>query len=101
MYLGFKRYLDASDLPNQIVLEVFNCSITKLNLRDGEAAIGSGRFLLNPFQNRQSVLLFMNGTVTAIIELSQVFYLLDSHSRNIRGLADSDGSSVLLKLEHA
>ena len=102
-HLGFNRCLDASDLPNQIVLEVFNCSITKLNLHDGEATIGSKRFLLNPFQNRKSVLLFMNGTVTAIIELSQAFYLFDSHSRNRQGLADRGGSSVLLKfsrLEH-
>ena len=75
-HLGFDRYLDASDLPNQIVLEGFNCSITKLNLHDGEATIGSKRFVLNPFQNRQSALLFMNGTVTAIIELSRAFYLI-------------------------
>ena len=40
----------------------------------------------------------MNGTVTAIIELSRVFYLFNSHIRNKQGLADSDGSSVLLKL---
>ena len=96
-YLGFNRYLDASDLPNQIVLKGFNCSITKLNLYDGEATIGSGRFLLNPFQNRKSALLFMNGTVTAIIELCRAFYLFDSRSRNRWGLADSGGSSVLLK----
>ena len=69
-HLGFKRYLDASDLPNHIVLEGFNLSITKLNLNDREATIGSKRFLLNPFQNRQSALLFTNGTVTGIIELS-------------------------------
>ena len=75
-HLGFNRYLDASDLPNQIVLEGFNCSNTKLNLHDGEATIGSKRFVLNPFQNRQSALLFMNGTVTAIIELSRAFYLI-------------------------
>ena len=45
----------------------------------------------------------MNGFVTAIIELSRAFQLLDSHSRNRQGLADSDSSSVLLKfskLEH-
>ena len=45
----------------------------------------------------------MNGIVTAIIELSRAFYFFDSHSRNRQGLADSDGSSVLLKfsrLEH-
>ena len=66
-HLGFNRYLDASDLlSNQIVLEGFNYSITKLNLHDGEATIGSKRYLLNPFQNRQSAILFMNGTVTAM-----------------------------------
>ena len=46
----------------------------------------------------------MNGTVTAIKELSQAFYLFDSHSKNRWGLAGSDGSSVLLRfsgLEHA
>ena len=69
-HLGFNRYLDASDLPNHIVLEGFNLSITKLNLNDREATIGSKRFLLNPFQNRQSAFLFTNGTVTGIIELS-------------------------------
>ena len=69
-HLGFNRYLDASDLPNHIVLEGFNLSITKLNLNDREATIGSKRFLLNPFQNRQSALIFTNGTVTGIIELS-------------------------------
>ena len=103
-HLGFNRYLDASDLQNQIVLEGFNCSISKLNLLNGEATIGSKKILLNPFQNRQSTFLFMNGTVTAIIELSQAFYLFDSHSRNRQGLADSDCSSVLLKfsrLEHS
>ena len=92
-HLGFNRYLDASDQPNQIVLEGFNCSITKLNLHEEEATIGSKRFLLNPFQNRQSALLFMNGTVTAIIELSRAFYLFDSHSRNRQGLKFS-------RLEH-
>ena len=102
--LGFNRYLDASDLSDQIVLDGFNCNITKFNLHDGEAAIGSRRFLLNHFLNRQSALLFMNGTVTAIKELSQAFYLFDSHSKNRWGLAGSDGSSVLLRfsgLEHA
>ena len=102
--LGFNRYLDASDVSDQIVLDGFNCNITKFNLHDGEAAIGSRRFLLNHFLNRQSALLFMNGTVTAIKELSQAFYLFDSHSKNRWGLAGSDGSSVLLRfsgLEHA
>ena len=45
----------------------------------------------------------MNGTLTAIIEFSQNFYLFDSHCRNRQGLADSDGFLVLLKfsrLEH-
>ena len=54
-HLGFNKYFDASDLPNEIVTEGFNCSIIKLNLHDGEATIGSKRFLLNPFQNRQSL----------------------------------------------
>ena len=43
-HLGFSRYLDASDLPNQIVLEGLNCSITKLNLHEGEAITGSTIF---------------------------------------------------------
>ena len=51
-HLGFNRYLDASHLPNRIVFEGFNCSITKLNLHNGEVAIGSRRVLLNPFQSR-------------------------------------------------
>ena len=68
------------------------------DLHDGAATIGSKRFLLNPFQNRQTALLFMDGPVTAIIGLSRGFYLFDSHSRNRQGIADSDGSSVLLKL---
>ena len=54
-HLGFNKYLDASDLPNEIVIEGFNCSIIKLNFHDGEATIGSKRFSLNPFQNRQSL----------------------------------------------
>ena len=74
-HLGFNRYLDASDLPNQIVLEDFKCSVTELNLNDGGATIGSKTFLLNPFQNRLSALLFMNGTVTAIIELSSFLFI--------------------------
>ena len=74
-HLGFNRYLDPFDLPNQIVLEDFKCSITELNLNDGEAIIGSTKILLNPFQNRQSALLFMNGTVTAIIELSSFLFI--------------------------
>ena len=102
-HLEFNKYLDASDLQQQIVLGGFSCSITKLNLNDGVATIGIERFLLNPFQNRQTALLFMNGTVTSIVELSRAFYLFDSHSRNRQGLSDSYGSSVLLKLklEHA
>ena len=59
--------------------------------------------MLNPIQNRQTALLFMNGPVTAIIGLSRGFYLFDSHSRNRQGLADNNGSSVLLmfsRLEH-
>ena len=98
-HLEFNKYLDASDLQQQIVLGGFSCSITKLNLNDGVATTGIERFLLNPFQNRQTALLFMNGTVTAIIELSRAFYLFDSHSRNRKGLSDSYGSSVLLKLK--
>ena len=43
-HLGFSRYIDASDLPNQIVLEGFNCSITKLNLHEGEAITGGKIF---------------------------------------------------------
>ena len=65
--LGFNKYLDTSDLQNQIVPEGFDCSVTKINLHDGEATIGTRRFLLNSFQNRQSDLLFLNGTVIAII----------------------------------
>ena len=45
----------------------------------------------------------MNDTVTAIIEHPRDFYLFDSYGRYRQGLADSDGSSVLLKfsrLEH-
>ena len=59
--------------------------------------------MLNPVQNRLSALSFMNGTVTAIIEFSQTFYLFDSHCRNGQGLADKDGFLALLKfsrLEH-
>ena len=102
-YLGIDRNLDVSDLPNQIFLEGFGGSITKLSLHDGETTIGSGQFLLSTFQNRQSALLFMNGTVTGSIELSRTFYLFGSRSRNRQGLTNSDGSSVFLNfsiLEH-
>ena len=109
-FFHFNRYLDSSDIPNQIVLEGFNCSITKLNLHDGEATISSrrfllnsGTFLLNPFQNRQSVLLLTNDTATTITELSRAFGSFDSHRRNRRGLTGSDGSLLLLmfsRLEH-
>ena len=93
----FNKYLNASDQSNEIVLEGFNCSITKLNSDDAEVIIGSRRLLLIVFQNRQSAVLFMNGTFTAITGLFRAFYLFDSHSRNRQRLADSDGSSVLLK----
>ena len=53
--------------------------------------------MLSSFQDRQLALLFMNGTVTAIKELSGAFYLFDSRSRNRWGLADNDGPSLLLK----
>ena len=68
--LGFDRYLEASDLPNQIVPEGFNCSITKLGLHKAEATIGQTRFLLISFQNKQSALFLKNGTVKVITEPS-------------------------------
>ena len=42
--LGQHRYLDASDLPDQITLEGYLCHISNLYLHDGEAVI-SRRFL--------------------------------------------------------
>ena len=43
-YLGFNRFLDASDPRNHSVLDGFNCSITKFHIHDGEAIIGNRRF---------------------------------------------------------
>ena len=42
-------------------------------------------------------LLFMEGFTTAIILLSNCYYLFDSHSRDKRGLSVVDGTSVLMK----
>ena len=97
--LGVYRYLDESDLPDQIILEGYLCHINKQCLHDGEAVIGR-RLLLNLFQNMNPALLFINNTVTAIICVSCAYYFFDSHSRHARGLAVSDGSSVLLKFSN-
>ena len=69
------------------------CHINKLYLHDGEEVIGR-RFLLNLFQNMDAALLFINNTVTAIFCVSLAYYFFDSHSRDVRGLAVSDESSV-------
>ena len=59
----------------------------------------SVRFLFNPLFpcSRSAALLFINSTVTAIISHSRLYYLFDSHSRDSRGFAVSNGTSVLLK----
>ena len=85
-------------MPDQISLEGHLFHINKLYLRDEEAVIGR-RFLLNLFQNMNATLLFINSTVTAMICFSCIL-LFDSHSRDARGLAVSDGSSVLLKFSN-
>lgn len=90
MEYNWLKYSDAPDLPNQIVLEGINSSITKLNLHDEEATVCSRRLLLNPFQNRKSALLLMNGTVTKTMELSPTFYLFASDSRNRQELTLMD-----------
>ena len=98
--LGLNRYLDASDLPQEVGLdECFNCKVNKIYLHDGEAVIGRGvRFILNAFgEERRTALLFINSTVTAIILQSRACYFFDSHSKDSRGLSVPDGSSVLLK----
>ena len=41
-----------------------------------------------------AALLFINNTVTAIFCVSLAYYFFDSHSRDVRGLAVSDESSV-------
>ena len=94
--LGLHWYLDESDLPDQIILEGYLCHVNKLYLHDGKEVIGR-RLLLNLFQNMNAALLFINSIVTAIICVSRAYYFFDSHSRDTRGLAVSDGSSVLLK----
>ena len=86
-----KYYENGCGFSNHIVFEVFNFSITKLNIYVGEATVSSSRCLAILFQNRQAVLFFINGTVTAVIELSQAFYLFESHSKNRQKLEDSDG----------
>ena len=63
-----------------------------------EAIIGT-RFFFSPFLpcSRKAALLFINSTVTSIISYSCSYYVFDSHSRDSRGFAVSNGTSVLLK----
>ena len=73
------------------------CHVNKFYLHDGEARICNTRFLIDPFRIGNVALLFMNHTVTTIFAVGPKYYLFDSHSRDSRGLAVSDGLSVLLK----
>ena len=95
--LGLHRYLDASDLPNELTIEGNMCHVNKFYLHDGEARICNTRFLIDPFRIGNVALLFMNHTVTTIFAVGPTYYLFDSHSRDSRGLVVSDGLSVLLK----
>ena len=90
--------MDASDLPGHIRFHSNSWTINKTYLHDREAIIGT-RFLFNPFllSSRSATLLFINSTVTTIISHSRPYYLFDSHSRDRRGFAFSNGTSVLLK----
>ena len=104
--LGLHRYLDPSDLPDQITLEGYLCHINKLYLHDGEALIGR-KFLLNPFQNMNASLFYFIHfylciTVTAfnLCFLIHIIYFFDSHSSDPREFVVSDGRSVLLKLSN-
>ena len=100
--LSLQWYLGTSDLPDQITLEGYLCHINKLYLHDGETVIG--RFLLNPFQNMNTSLLFIKLllfifliysylciTVTAIICVCRVYYFFQSHSRDARELVVRNG----------
>lgn len=87
-------------MPQQITFEVFSLRVNKVYLYDGEVVTGQRvRFILNVFHNstRRAAFLFINENVTAIDFHSQACYFYDSHSRNSRGLAVPDGSSVLFK----
>ena len=100
--LSLQRYLGTLDLPDQITLEGYLCHINKLYLHDGETVIGR-RFLLNPFQNMNTSLLFIKLlfifliysylciTVTAIICVCRVYYLFYSHSSDARKLVVRNG----------
>ena len=96
--LGLHRYLDASDLPENIRFHGNSWTINKTYLHDGEAIIRT-RFLFSPFLpcRRSAAMIFINRKVTAIIPHSPSYYLFESHSRDSRSFAVSNGTSVLLK----
>ena len=75
--LGLHRYLDASDLPENIRFHGNSWTINKTYLHDGEAIIRT-RLLFSPFLpcRRSAAMIFINSKVTAIIpHLVHTIYL--------------------------
>ena len=95
--------LSVDDLPCFVRVYDENVQIDFLQLETKLASLTYGDpFLRNVVSNTENVLflLFMGGYTTAVISSQNFFYVLDSHSRDERGLNIANGRSVLLKFRY-
>ena len=53
--------------------------------------------LLNTFQNGNHAIFILEGYMLAIIKQADLFYIFDSHARDISGMPDPNGTAVIMR----
>ena len=100
--LGKNCLLAVDELPRSVNINDNNISLVFTRLETKIATLADGDpFLRSLFRGYSDnlCLLLIAGYTTAILQHNNLFYLFDSHSRDMNGLCIADGKSILMKFE--
>ena len=92
-----------SDIPGYISVEEMNYGLTEMQSYIGLFTYGQKDFnittidmLRDMFKEFRDFLLCISESASVILRLGGTYYMYDPHSRNIHGLPNANGSSILL-----
>ena len=102
--IGKFTTLLVSDVPRYIKLYSIIYNIQEINSIIGNISCNNSLANLIPFDKNETIItkykylvLVLGSSALSIIYFNNVFYTFDPHRRNINGLPDSNGGSVILK----
>ena len=102
-YIGKVGRLLPSDIPGYIGVEEMNYGLIEMKSYIGSFTYGQKDFnittidmLRDVFKEFRDFLLCIGKSASAILRHGGTYYMYDPHSRNIHGLPDANGSSILL-----